>query len=141
MTGQQYTVIADRARGDDPQWTDIVDGDRVLYISGSKLAMARVDRIERPAPTTDEPKRMPMTHRHDGHGPDDTCRDCESQPSPHPPTREQIADELEYRVRTAVARARAAERHGESYPREFVDQQVTDGRTRVFALIQNGAER
>lgn len=53
------------------------------------------------------------------------------------PTREQIADELEYRVRTAVTRARAAEKNNEQYPREFVDRQIANGRARVLALLQN----
>lgn len=38
-----YRVIADRDRGDDPQESDWIDGDRVTFIAGGELV-----RIERP---------------------------------------------------------------------------------------------
>lgn len=40
---QQYRVIADRDKGDDPQDSDWTDGDRVTFIAGGPLV-----RIERP---------------------------------------------------------------------------------------------
>lgn len=43
----QWVVVMDREKGDDPQYEDIENGDRVLYITGSRVAIARVERIER----------------------------------------------------------------------------------------------
>ncbi|WIE81270.1 helix-turn-helix transcriptional regulator [Curtobacterium sp. MCSS17_016] len=42
-------------------------------------------------------------------------------------------DEVEYRVRTAVARVVAAHRHGGAYPGTFVGRQIRDGKARLDA--------
>ncbi len=42
-------------------------------------------------------------------------------------------DEVEYRVRTAVARVIAAHRHGGAYPSTFVGEQIRDGKARLAA--------
>lgn len=46
-----------------------------------------------------------------------------------------IEDELEYRVRTVLARVRMAEKHDEPYPREWVNNQIGAGRGCVRALL------
>lgn len=54
---QQYRVIADRDKGDDPQWADIKTHDRITYeyTNGGPARLDQVVRIERPVPTSDEP--------------------------------------------------------------------------------------
>lgn len=42
-------------------------------------------------------------------------------------------DEVEYRVRTSLARVIAAHRHGEDYPRTFVEAQIRDGKRHLEA--------
>ena len=54
MTEQQYTVIADRSKGDDPETQQIETGDRLTSTALTPTVFA-LDRIERPVPTTDEP--------------------------------------------------------------------------------------
>lgn len=108
MTEQQYRVIADRDKGDDPQWDDVEIGDRVVTTparmvggevtrTSSRTTMTAASamtvdvlRIERQVPTTDEPKTKreqivsdlaAMGQRMFSH--------------PSVPTREQIADVLD----------------------------------------------
>lgn len=79
MTEQQYHVIADRDKGDDPKWPDIEPGDRYVAIARDLETRSdddQVVRIERPVPTTDEPQK------------------------PSVPMREQIAVELIEKLRT-----------------------------------------
>lgn len=106
-----------------------------------------IRRIERPVPATDEPRRVLMTHPHDGHGPDDTCLDCAAecgarhehrdghhdQPSPHGPTREQIAKTLFV--------ARYGELESWDSWGTFARKPYFDMADAVLALIQNGADR
>lgn len=90
---------------------------------------------EHPVPTTDEPRRVLMTHPHDGHGPDDTCLDCETKTSPHPPTRERIAEALwraDLNPQTEVTWT--------GTPPWMVEHYLSRADA-VLALIQNGADR
>ncbi|WP_336698206.1 hypothetical protein [Curtobacterium sp. USHLN213] len=145
---QQYRVIADRDKGDDPQWTDIVDGDRVLYVSGSRLAMARIDRIERPVSTTDETATSSV---HDMRG------SREVPVALHPPTREQIAEAdiaaveemggcvlpTEIGMRAAFEWLAQQEGVRPGWYAEEVPAILAgiDAARRLLALIQNGADR
>jgi len=55
MTDQQYRVIADRDKGDDPTWADVSKGDRYLAESRHEYDwdLDRILRIERPVPPTE----------------------------------------------------------------------------------------
>lgn len=56
MVQQDYRVIADRDKGDEPQWDEVRLGDRTtsVVISGEgQGSMTRLVHIERPVPTTD----------------------------------------------------------------------------------------
>lgn len=103
MSKQQYRTIADRAKGDDPNWPDIEPGDRYVAIARDLETRSdddQVIRIERQVPTTDKPfcdscrgpyddAWLAMYGRHW-----DTCpnRVIATASSSHPPTREQIAE-------------------------------------------------
>lgn len=50
MTDQQYRIIADRDKGDDPRPQDVQDGDRYV-LDAPFLGDSRIVRIERPMPT------------------------------------------------------------------------------------------
>lgn len=59
MTEQQYRVIADRDKGDDPTFADVDEGDRYTAVSMPwDWEQDRVDRIERPVPTPDDMTAM-----------------------------------------------------------------------------------
>lgn len=95
---QEYRVIADRDKGDDPQWGQVESGDRVWF-SGPR---DDVDRIERPVPTTNEPEfgwdACPSTAAHAAHewnvneGEVGFGSRCAGIAAPSLPTREQIAE-------------------------------------------------
>lgn len=102
MTEQQYRLIADRDKGDDPYKDDVREGDRVTSVAvlegtmrTGQVLLARIDRIERPVPTTDEPKRC------------EQCDDFEPETHEHPstPTRDEVADELIEKLPPKVSHA------------------------------------
>lgn len=51
-----------------------------------------------------------------------------------------VRDEFEYRMRTAISKIRIAERHGEPYPKKFVDEQIEAGKARIYALLTDPKE-
>lgn len=56
MTEQQYRVIADRDKGDDPKVADICAGDRyTMQAERGPVFTDQVVRIERPVPNSDQP--------------------------------------------------------------------------------------
>jgi hypothetical protein len=139
MSEKQWRVIADRDKGDDPQVSDLNNGDRAtVIVMNDDPADDKVVRIERPVPT----EHCLSTAHHDGH----EWGAHESQPGTgywcpgfdateaHPPTREQIAEAVE-----AVAEAYAPVRDWDTelmYPDDTWDALVA-----LHALIQNGADR
>lgn len=144
MAEQQYRVIADRDKGDDPQEGTILVGDRYTFESVSNEWVGGdtdvLVRIERPAPTTDEPSEQwtPSTAQVRSHYVFDQSNrwDAErgaafdrwltSVSSPPPPTREQIAEVL-----------RESDPEGAA---EVVDFYYTQADA-LLALIQNGTGR
>lgn len=89
MTEQQYRVIADRDKGDDPQWDDVQIGDRYVGIATERgTPLDPVVRIERPAPATGLPAPMTLTAAEQ-----DSYTAAMAEPSL--PTREQIAEAIE----------------------------------------------
>lgn len=91
MTGQQYRVIADRDKGDDPYAEMREPGDRVTYGNPAHIIV----RIERPVPT----EHCLGTHYHDSHlwsGKPGTHYWCKGYAAPDEilPTREQIAEAI-----------------------------------------------
>lgn len=108
MTEQQYRTIADTTTHPDLTSAHAEPGDRLVHdvIDGDRWTLVR---IERPVPTTDEPKRVAEAScfRSEPHGPhywgqyhgDKYTKHClglgseRAQPAPQPPTREQIAEE------------------------------------------------
>ncbi|PZE33974.1 hypothetical protein DEJ21_14085 [Curtobacterium sp. MCSS17_006] len=110
---QQYRVIADRDKGDDPQWVDVKARDRYTAdAAGRPSDDDTVVRIERPVPTTvviHELVGLPLP-------PD--------EPSSLP-TREQIAE--------VIQRADQTARWGENRYEVQADA--------VLALLQKGADR
>ena len=112
MTEQQYRVVADRDKGDDPQHTDVQAGDRyTLEAVEGFPSDDPVVRIERPVPIADDTQKPELVTMHLYR---DTCvgglflseRELDRTlhehvealtirrdrlPSPHPPTHEQIA--------------------------------------------------
>lgn len=135
---QQYRVIADRDKGDDPQWEDVRYGDLVTteHIYGADSAPVLV-RIERPVPTAGEPdwqierNRTLVARLRDDHGAvrermeeaADRIERLEAGTVAHPPTREEIAE--------VVARWR----------RDLDTGTGPELEDRLVALIQNGADR
>lgn len=100
MTEQQYRVVADRDKGDNPKSHDIENGDRYV-LDGPYLSDMQILRIERPVPT----EHCLSTGHHDGHewgghdGQTGTGYWCTgfdaADQHPSVPTREQIADAIE----------------------------------------------
>lgn len=168
MTDHKFRVTADdpiekwrasgvayfenRAHGEVGEWWL----NQIRHIFGAE-SLAAV-RIERPVPTND---MTAMSHETTGfcfcgqmHGQVKDWNEHDwaalrthapSGAMSHPsvPTREQIAgvaDELEYRVRTAVAIAIGAERTATDRSR-VIDAEIQDGRERVLALLQKDGER
>jgi hypothetical protein len=151
MNEQQYRVIADRDKGDDPQWRDVSMGDRVVVTWGRN--QWEPARIERPVPTTDEPEdeRVEAWHYVADHPVFKQCYSKE-QPlldsmldrlndladmertlvelAPHPPTREQVAEVLD-----------AAFDDYRPYCSEAGHCIKSNAADDVLALIQNGADR
>lgn len=114
MSEQQWRVVADRDKGDDIR-KRFMRGDRVTFGSDADGSTVPV-RIERLEPTADEPMDVFQA---------EALRARGGHPSPHPPTREQIAAAV-----CSVLDPGA-------YP---VDQDYAVAE-RVLALIQNGADR
>jgi hypothetical protein len=162
---QQYRVIVDRDKGDEPLDVERQPGDLLIY-EQMPCHQQHLVRIERPVPTTDEPPvadtssgehRRVIRHVGDDLPICDTCINvlglnvrwdhavlrheregitpAEPQPSPSVPTREQIAAEIK-RVT-----------HAWSGP--SMDEFINDPPTRkqyamadaVLALLQKGADR
>jgi len=89
MSEQQYRVIADKKKGDDPYAEMREPGDRVTYGNPAHIIV----RIERPVPT----EHCLGTHYHDSHlwtGKPGTHYWCKGYAAPDEilPTREQIAE-------------------------------------------------
>lgn len=141
MAEQQYRVIADRDKGDDPREDAILVGDRYTFESVSNEWVGGdsdpLVRIERSVPA----EHCLSTAHHGGHewggydGQAATGYWCEgfdaSDEAPYPPTREQIAEAIAAELRTGNETA-----HSVQATRRV--QQLTDA---VLALIQNGADR
>jgi hypothetical protein len=160
LWSRKYRVIADRDKGDDPQWDDVRLGDRTtsVVISGEgQGSMTHLVRIERPMPTTVEHKAVNTLNlgyyrtkvecscggswwfgEHEGDPTHDEAKTAHLQPSPHPPTREQIAEAIEQDQRVQTWHTIWA------YVCKHQPQPVGDERTAeqyVLALLQNGADR
>jgi len=152
MTAQKYSIIADRARG------DIIgpagDGDRVTYGRNGWGQVVAV-RIERPVPTTDEQwdKIDDLTREwRQAIITDDEYSNAVRAllPSPHPPTREQIAEAQDV-VRSLRARAASREAAHMTLPDPAARgafardarlmREAADAFDAVLALIRNGADR
>lgn len=125
---QQYRVIADRDKGDNPYAEMREPGDRVTYGNPAHIIV----RIERPVTT----EHCLSTAQHDGHewaaheGQPGTGYWCPGfdAADEHPPTREQIADAI-----------------WKALPYEAQEAMLTtdadEAAEAVLALIQNGADR
>lgn len=150
---QQYRVIADRDKGDDPTWNDVHGGDRVAMTAGdiSTFMSDEIVRIERPVPTTDEPKHqvmclpidvyeasIGMLRLHGAEATADMLRD-EAEPPPLP-TREQIAEAQRALTELGDAIALPDTQAGEDWFTERMGL-VTDIFESVRALLQKGADR
>ncbi len=86
MTEQQYRVIADRDKGEDPQERDSRAGDRLTFIATESYGKLLV-RIERPAPPSELGVPLLLTDVEA-----DSFTAAMQDPPPMPlPTREQIA--------------------------------------------------
>jgi len=147
MTEQQYRVIADRDKGDDMDaaWWGQATGDRITEIVVGP-GETRVDRIERQVPTTDEsPRRSfivtPNSDRYEAFDIEDALINSRSflpegvrvQPSPHPPTREQIAEAIRNSDWDSLG-------NWDAEPERIKDDYRKNADA-VLALIQNGADR
>jgi len=137
-----FEVVADRDRGDDPAARDVREGDRVTvginYSDGAGVwgTDSVLVRIERPAPTTDEPRRVPEAScfRDEPHGPhywgqhqgDKYTKHCLGVGSEHTkppsPTREQV-----YQAAQDAA----------IYPLNHRERTILDA---VLALIEDGGK-
>lgn len=96
MTEQQYRVVADWDKGDDPTRSMAKDGDLLVFRASEGGGLSKLVRIERPVPTADEPVQDgPLTRGLEQSRRGETV-DLGSfaQYAEHPPvpTREQIAD-------------------------------------------------
>ncbi|PZF11782.1 hypothetical protein [Curtobacterium sp. MCLR17_034] len=126
---QQYRVVADRDKGDDPHINYAQDGDLLAFRKGREFEPDYLVRIERPVPT----EHCLSTAQHDGHewaaheGQPGTGYWCPGfdAAEDHPPTREQIAEVMQRADQTA--------RWGENRYEVQADA--------VLALFQNGADR
>jgi hypothetical protein len=100
----QYRVIADRDKGADPTWNDVSVGDRYTAIATVRTYEDDpVVRIERPVPTTCTCPPLATSQEPE---PDENCPRHGRLPSPHPPTREQIAEVLDSLARTLAFSSR-----------------------------------
>lgn len=143
-----YEIIADRDKGDDPQWVDIEIGDRYL-VEMTEAPPDPIVRIERPVPTIDVPEDDPQDLRTqvanlvplsmlDGRDPRANVFEVADEIIPvvlasvHPPTREQIIETMR-----AVVDAEG--------PIDFEQSNRAAGaaavEAAVLALIQNGDDR
>lgn len=122
---QQYRVVADRDKGDDPHINYAQDGDLLTFRKGREFEPDYLVRIERPVPTTDD-----WMYEHS-----DQCRcgSCPTLPASHPPTREQIAEALT-EAADEIERILVQER-------TTLGMSVQDWLRQRAALIQNGADR
>lgn len=107
------------------------EGDRVTYGRDGWGKLAAV-RIERPVPTT---CTCPPISTSQETEPDEHCPLHGRLPSPHPPTREQIADRLIERLRNSGGWS--IDEVWQRWQNLFVEYD----RDLALALIQNGADR
>jgi hypothetical protein len=148
MTDQQWTVVADRDKGDDPTIDDITVGDRyTMQAEAGAVFTDQVVRIERQVPTAEKPNTSASNLAIVDLGEASRCADVGLDalidylgdlprlPSPHPPTREQIAealylDDADHEDLSWASEANLLTR--EAYLKNA---------DAVLALIQNGADR
>lgn len=153
MSEQQWRVIADRDKGDDPKIGDAEDGDLLAFRKGREFETDYLVRIERPVPTADEHEPIDTLNlgyyrtrvqcscgrswwfgEHEGDPTHDEAKIEHEQPSPHPPTREQIA------LAIAFATDGMTEKAWANASQDYCDEMLA-GADAVLALIQNGADR
>jgi len=159
MSDQQYRVVADRDKGDDPRLTTPQDGDVMWWRALYGGAPRELVRIERPVPATHEPRKPELVTLHlyrdtcvgglflSGRELDRTLHEHvealtirrDRLPSPHPPTREQVAEAL-WHVGRDECDHRLWNRVKDMPDAEFT-QQCWQGADAVLALFQNGADR
>lgn len=153
MTEQQYRVIADRDKGDDPTKSMAQEGDLLIFRMGKKGELSILVRIERTVLTTDEPQSELSDvqyreadeawmwyadeaefHVHDvvqEQFIDGYLAALKAHPSSHPPTREQIAEAI-YTVRAGSDQ--------NWHKAAFRDDYLKEADA-VLALLQKGADR
>lgn len=143
---EQYRVVADSDRGDDPDYAWVRPGDRITYAvveHRRSIQQGRLVRIERPVPTTDEARRTlwdqiaVLIYEHDtttrrgaSSAADEVMRAVLAASTPAA-TREQIAEAI-YAVRAGSSK----NWHKSAFRDDYLAQADA-----VLALLENGADR